>query len=351
MISSLGFLASGNVELITALRRVLEALARHRTTHGHIPSLANDPKDLGASDTTPLFLLALGLYRRVTGEYDFLAEATQDASTWMKYQSPSDDIIVGQLPTSDWRDEQWVLGFGLFVNTVVYSYLRLFGEDEQAAQLRSHLNSYTIRADPAHKHIHQGLAVPHKPYYALWTYKIYDSERFDLLGNSLAILSGVASQTRARHLVKWIESECAALRAKGELAVNLPPNLMPYIQPSDPDWMTRYATFNRVGEYHNGGVWPFICGFYVVAVLAAGFPRLAEEKLEALTALVLPAHDHDVAYGFNEWIRAQDGTAQGNDWQTWSAAMYLYAATCVEQKKALYFDEIRLDSKSRATGG
>jgi hypothetical protein len=341
MISALGFLASGNAELLAALKRVLEALARNRTEHGHIPSLANDARDLGASDTTPLFLLALGLYRRATGELDFLAEAARDARTWMSYQSPSDEVIVGQLPTSDWRDEQWVLGFGLFVNTIVYAYLRLFGEHDPAAQLRMQMNQFTIRADPMHKHIHQGLVVPHKPYYALWTYKVYSSERFDLLGNSLAILTGIASNARARLIVNWVEEECAALRARGELAVNLPPNLFPYIRPTDPDWLPRYAVYNQPGEYHNGGVWPFICGFYVVAVLAAGYPRLAEKKLEALTDLVYPAHNHDVAFGFNEWIRAQDGSAQGNDWQTWSAAMYLYAAVCVEQKKDIFFDEIR----------
>ncbi len=41
------------------------------------------------------------------------------------------------------------------------------------------------------------LVLPYKPYYAMWSYKIYRSERFDLLGNSLAILSGLASPVRA----------------------------------------------------------------------------------------------------------------------------------------------------------
>ena len=97
-------------------------------------------------------------------------------------------------------------------------------------------------------------------------------------------------------------------------------------------------SINRPGEYHNGGIWPFICGFYVVAVLAAGYPRLAERKLQALTELVRPACNPELAFGFNEWLRAQDGTPRGNDWQTWSAALYLYAATCVEQGRVLYFE-------------
>jgi hypothetical protein len=54
-----------------------------------------------------------------------------------------------------------------------------------------------------------------------------------------------------------------------------------------------------------------------------------------------PAREADVKFGFNEWLRAQDGTPQGQDWQTWSAAMYLYAATCVEQKMTPFFEEIR----------
>ncbi len=31
----------------------------------------------------------------------------------------------------------------------------------------------------------------------------------------------------------------------------------------------------------------------------------------------------------------------GQDWQTWSAALYLYAAKCVEERKTPIFDEIR----------
>ena len=62
----------------------------------------------------------------------FLNEAAHKALTWMQYQSPDDFVMVSQLPTSDWRDEQWVLGYGLYVNALVYAYLRLYGEHESA---------------------------------------------------------------------------------------------------------------------------------------------------------------------------------------------------------------------------
>ena len=63
--------------------------------------------------------MAVGCYRKYTGREDFLAEAVEKAMVWMLYQSPADRVLVGQLPTSDWRDEQWVVGYGLFVNTIV----------------------------------------------------------------------------------------------------------------------------------------------------------------------------------------------------------------------------------------
>jgi hypothetical protein len=260
----------------------------------------------------------------------------------MHYQSPDDMVMVSQLPTSDWRDEQWVVGYGLYVNALVYAYLLLYGEHESAGQLRSLMNRLEVRGDKREPHVHEGLAVPSKPYYALYSYKIFNSERFDLLGNSLAILTGIASPNRARNLVAWVEAECQAMRRHGDLAVDLPPCLFPYILPHHPDWRPRYEQFNQPGEYHNGGVWPFVCGFYVAACVAAGRMGLARRKLLALTGLVKPWHENEAEWGFNEWIKAQTGHPSGRDWQTWSAAMYLYAAACVQQQRTPFFDEIRV---------
>lgn len=346
MIASLGVLVAGTDRLIQAWRRTLETLAKNQTSLGHIPSLVHDPDDRGASDTTPLFLLATAMFRISTGEGDFLDEAVGKALTWMAYRSPCDRVLVAQLPTSDWRDEQWVLGYGLYVNTVLYAALRLLGCHDRADVLREMMEHFTVKGEQQQRHVHEGLVLRNKPYYAMWSYKVYRSERFDLLGNSLAILSGIASHTRASHLVTWIEAECAALRKNGLLAVELPPNFFPYVRPDDPDWMPRYAKYNQPGEYHNGGIWPFVCGFYIASLVAAGRYRLAERTLLALTELVRLRREADVEFGFNEWHRAQDGTPQGQDWQTWSAAMYLYAAHCVQTQTTPFFDRCRRGSET-----
>ena len=227
MFSILGIAVSGNKKLLESIRKVLETLAKNQTEHGHIPSLVHDSEDRGSSDTTPLFLLGVGIFRKVTGNSEFLHEAVEKALLWMEYQSPSDRYLVAQQPTSDWRDEQWVLGYGLFVNTIVYSYLRLLGLNERAEHVRKEMSRFTVTAASGHRHVHEGLVVKHKPYYAFWSYKILSSERFDLLGNSLAILSGIASPTRAGEMISWIEEECASMREKGDLVIDLPPNFSP----------------------------------------------------------------------------------------------------------------------------
>jgi hypothetical protein len=331
LISALGIFASGHADLLHSVRRVLESLAQNQSPRGQIPSMVNDRENRGASDTTPLFLLVLGLFRRFTGEGTFLEGAVAKALRWMDYQTIDDRELVGQQPTSDWRDEQWVLGHGLYVNALVHGYLQVLGWHDRAGLLRTAANQEGGR----------GFVTEGQPTYALWFYKVLRDTRCDVLGNSLAILTGLADPQRAHHMVTWIETSCDDLRARGELALELPPCFFPFMQPTDADWHPRYETYNRPGHYHNGGIWPFVCGFYIAALVSIGEFDLAEARLRALTALIAPTREvhetHPDALGFNEWFRAQDGQPAGEDWQTWSASMYLYAAACVEAHTALYF--------------
>jgi hypothetical protein len=340
MISAWGIMAVQDEKLMEVVRHVLETAAQTQTRLGLITSLINDPEDRGSSDTTPLFLITTAFYRKLTGEKDFLETAVQKALTWMEYCSPTDRVIVGQLPTSDWRDELWVTGFGLFVNSLVYAYLKLFGRHGQANILKDLMGRFTVKEKRQQRHVHEGLTLDNKPYYAFWSYKVHNSERFDLVGNSMAILSGLIPKERASEIISWVEAECAAMRDAGDLVLELPPNFFPFINRSDPDWRARYEEYNRPGEYHNGGIWPFVCGIYIAAIVAAGEQKLAEQNLEKLAELVKPAKEHEVDYGFNEWFKAQDGKPMGADWQTWSAAMYLYAYACVKNRQALFFSDI-----------
>ena len=99
---------------------------------------------------------------------------------------------------------------------------------------------------------------------------------------------------------------------------------MPVIRPGDPDWRDYYGTLNEPHCYHNGGIWPFIGGFYVGALVAAGRLKDASEALTRLAELNLNG-------GFNEWHHGETGQALGVEDQAWSAGMYLFAYDCVRK--------------------
>ena len=131
------------------------------------------------------------------------------------------------------------------------------------------------------------------------------------------------------------------MRERKVLVSDNTPNFFPYIEHNDADWLPRYSEFNQPGNYHNGGIWPFISGFYIAALVANKKYDLAEKKLLALTKLIKIAKNKKLEFGFNEWYRAQNGKPMGQDWQTWSASNFLYAARCVAEKKTPFFDAIR----------
>jgi hypothetical protein len=342
MIVALATTLTRDRDLMRGTRLTLEALAENQSRLGHIPSYAQDGDNRGASDTTPLFLVGLAAYRRASGRPRFLDAAAQKSLTWLAYQSPDDKVVLDQQPTTDWRDEQWVPGFPLFLNTWLYALLTLYGQHERAGMLYGILNSSTMESfGPEH---HQGLVLPDEPFYALWTFKSYGSRRFDLIGNSLAILTGVAPPDRARAILEYAEQNIDLMRQTGQLVVESPPCLFPFIGPYDREWQPRYETFCQPGCYHNGGVWPFTVGFYIAALVAVGWMDRARERLKHLTRLVKPARDHNVTFGFNEWFNARNGLPSGNDWQSWSASMYLYATACVASGTTPLFDECRARS-------
>lgn len=139
-------------------------------------------------------------------------------------------------------------------------------------------------------------------------------EWFDSLGNLLAILSGVADQHRSQRILDFI--------SRHKLDPHPLPALYPAVRPGDPDWRDYYGMLNLPGHYHNGGIWPFIGGFYVAALVRCGRRKEAEEALDRLSAL-------NRAGRFNEWHSGQAAEPMGVEHQAWSAGMYLFAGECV----------------------
>ena len=148
-------------------------------------------------------------------------------------------------------------------------------------------------------------------------------EWFDTLASLLAIIAGVADRSRALAILDFISRHALGLWPMRSLT--------PIVQPGDPDWRDYYGPLNSPHCYHNGGVWPFIGGFYVAALIATGRPGEASAALHRLARLNQQGE-------FNEWHHGESGEPMGVKDQAWSAGMYVFAYECVRRRRVEFDD-------------
>jgi hypothetical protein len=157
------------------------------------------------------------------------------------------------------------------------------------------------------------------------------ADRFDTLGNLLAILFGVADRRKADKILDYIHS-CGLDHPFPVQA------LYPPVQPGEKDWREYYRVrnLNLPHHYHNGGAWPFIGGVFVAALVQAGRLEEARYQLDKLTAMVQLGKGQE--WEFNEWFHGSSGKPMGYAGQSWSAAMYLYAVDAAEHSRVNLFN-------------
>ncbi len=134
----------------------------------------------------------------------------------------------------------------------------------------------------------------------------------------LVSLLDVADDTQRSKVDEFIAGEVT----HGDLP--LLPAFHPVIEPVDADWedlqvMFSYTFKNKPYEFHNGGLWSMVTGFYVADLARRQRTDEAEKYLQAIhraNALVMDGE----AWGFPEFVHGQKFTPGGTRHQGWSAA-------------------------------
>ena len=166
-----------------------------------------------------------------------------------------------------------------------------------------------------------------RPYFLPYRTFRYYGNWFDTLGNSLAILFDVADASQSKKILEYA----------GQVGISDPypaKAIYPPVYPGDVDWRKYFlvGNLNLPDHYHNGGIWPFVGGFYISALVKAGMNDKAEELIEALAGANKKGRILD--WEFNEWMHGKTGNPMGKEKQAWSAAMYVYAYNCVKRGNA-----------------
>lgn len=346
MIAALGGRLVQDDEIQRALRASLFLLRDHRSSTGAIPN------NVDGATLRPNFRAYVdgGLWWVIANT--LLApdpDTVREVLRWYEYQDVNQSGLLSMQESSDWQDLFCTRGQGLYLNCLYVLALRaaagLFGTEEggrymtRAAVAAERVNTYLWYAGDRNLLRHfalqfstEGIAqqdslgrprwLPEKRYLAGEQYYLPYlafrdvGEWFDSLGNLLAILAGVADARQAGLILDLISRQGLdtwPLRS-----------LTPVVQPGDRDWREYYASLNTPHRYHNGGVWPFIGGFYVAALTKAGRHDAAAKALRDLAELNRQGQ-------FNEWHHGETGEPMGVEDQAWSAGMYLFACECVRR--------------------
>ena len=346
MIASLGARLVPDQQIQDAMRASLSLLKDYRGPGGAIPN------NIDCATLHPNFrAYADGGLWWIIGS-TLLApdiEVVREVLCWYEYQDVDQSGLLSMGEASDWQDLFCTRGKGLYLNCLYVMALRhaanLFEGDEghrlrrRADLVADRINTFFWYAgdNDTQRHISNTFStegrslrdsmgrpreIPKKRhlteerYYLPYLGFRSLGEWFDSFGNILAILAGVADERQSNIILDFI--------SRHSLDVWPLRSLTPVVQPGDPDWRNYYGSLNTPHQYHNGGVWPFLGGFYVAALVKTGRGEAAARALQSLAQL-------NQCGQFNEWHHGETGVPMGAQDQAWSAGMYLFAFECVRR--------------------
>jgi len=351
-VSTLGMLASNNDELIALAKKSLENLIPAQSGRGQFPqNFVPEKKEIhwwmpGTIDGTLWWSIGFLEYVKKTDDQEFYNKYKshlEKAFIWLTYQDTNNDSLLEQGEAAGWDDEMPRHGTVLYTNALWYWLIKLRVEIEKRVDfvmLKQKIhegvntllwvhksddrganyvaeNEYTKSMVYAQTMIEwSNTQAVYLPYYLGFSSHRSFEMRLETYGNILACLTGLADEKKAELITQEI------IRA----GVNLPypiKAMYPPIYPGEPDWRLYMAKGrqNYPWQYHNGGIWPYIGGFWVWW-LSKYDKKIAASELEKL-ASANAVHDWE----FNEYLHGQHGTPMGVPYQSWNMAMYIKAHT------------------------
>lgn len=317
----------------------LDALAAQQAANGQIPKYV-DPEGqdadfwyLGCIDATLWWLIAVDHVRRHSGAVA-AARWTREvplAIRWLQAQEHQHFRLLQQNEASDWADIMPRSGYVLYTNALWFEVKRRFGLAQQD-ETRHHFNHLFNPFQRDLPEYHRARLLRHYArrgrrdpgLYLSFVNLSFVGDEGDVFGNVLALLAGLADEAMAHCIVRTIDAAHAA--QPWPVRVTLHP-----LAPSHGLWrayMGRHRQ-NLAHQYHNGGLWPFVGGFWVMALARLGLHRLAWPALEQLAQ----ANAQD-GWRFTEWFHGRTLAPMGMAGQSWNAATFLLARRAVEGEAA-----------------
>jgi glycogen debranching enzyme len=330
-ICALGMAVSGDPELEAHAAAGLLTLAEHQAPNGQMPKFVDTARAaadfwyLGCIDATLWWLIAVALLDRMAGSGKLrrrLAARIRKAIAWLRCQEHQGFFLLQQNEASDWADIMPRSGFVLYTNALwlyaktLYRLPRreetLFNANHLFHPFGKPLADYKRARLLAH--YARSRARNRELYLSFVNFSFFGDEG-DAFGNVLAILCGLPDAKHALGIVR-------GLQAAG---MNEPYPVRALCDPIPEDsflwrpYMLRHRQ-NLPWQYHNGGIWPFVGAFWVLALATLGDMARARAELEKVARANALGR-----WRFSEWLHGRTLAPAGMAGQSWNAAAFLLA--------------------------
>lgn len=319
MITSLGAI---DKEFKNVFRNSLITLGKNQSKLGQIPNailLDNNQVDYKSIDSTLWFIIGHYVYKKRFDKKIFNKHklSVKKALTWLKYQDMGEDLMLEQLPTTDWQDA-FPHRYGHTINTqaLYYKVLNLIGAKKEAAKLKHQVNN------------NSDVNLWNGRFYLPWRWKNHRNyhekgEWFDSLGNLLAVIFDLADKNQAEKILSHIKNE------KIDQPYPIKAIYPPIIEGSI-DWQPYFNDCDARAAYSylNAGIWTYIGGFYVLALIKQKNLKKAQEQLYKLAEANLKSN-------YGEWINGETGIPCPGENQAWNAGAYILAYHSLKEKRIL----------------
>ncbi|MBO9513679.1 MAG: glycoside hydrolase [Variovorax sp.] len=307
----------------------VEALAARQAPNGQIPKYV-DPEGrdadfwyLGCIDATLWWLIAVDHLRR-HGRVD--AARWQDgvarAIGWLLAQEHQHFRLLQQNEASDWADIMPRSGYVLYTNALWHEAKRRYAL-AHAQETHYHFNHLFNPFQRDLPEYHRARLLGHYArrgrrdpglYLSFVNLSVVGDEG-DVFGNLLAITSGLADDAMAHRIVRTV----ATAQAADPWPVRVVLHPLSHQHALWRPYMARHRQ-NMTHQYHNGGIWPFVGGYWVLALAQLG---LREAAWQALAQLAQANAHGD--WRFTEWFHGRTLAPMGMAGQSWNAATFLLA--------------------------
>jgi glycogen debranching enzyme len=341
-VCAIGMAVSGDKQLEQAAVTGLQTLADHQASNGQIAKFVDLQRQeadfwyLGCIDSTLWWLIALAILDRRQQPRGLLRRYSKQiklAIQWLLAQEHQRFFLLQQNEASDWADIMPRSGFVLYTNALWYFVKLLFGvaharETHEnfnglfhpfSAKLAEYrrarlLNEYVLKNGR-----------DRDLYLSFVNFSFWGDEG-DVFGNVLAVLMGLTDKRATRRtldaLTKARVGDPYPVRAVTHPIKEQSSSWRPY--------MARHRQ-NRVWQYHNGGIWPMVGGFWVAALAADGRREQAQRDLVGM-ARACAVRD----WAFTEWLHGKTLAPRGMPGQSWNAAAFLMAEYAVRGGAKLF---------------